>query len=62
MKEVSAAGGAFGAMLTEFCDELLGMLMSFGPCCQIREMFESSNWKLMFFFGGQLSRTAQLGA
>jgi hypothetical protein len=50
VKEASAAGGAFGAMLTEFGDELLGMLMSFGPCCQIREMFESSSWKLMFFW------------
>jgi len=30
VKEVSAAGGAFGAMLTEFGDELLGMLGKLG--------------------------------
>ena len=30
VKEVSAAGGAFGAMLTEFGNELLGMLGKLG--------------------------------
>lgn len=53
VKEVSAAGGAFGAMLTEFGDELLGMLGKLGLldlAVKFVRYFESSSWKLMFFF------------